>query len=331
MTSPRYNFSPPLDTSTNPDRETGQSADTTTVELVQKRRPRPYLHLLLFLSTFATTTLVGGCHYQAFISDFGVRNLDPGSLLNPQGLWYSMTILSILGAHEFGHYLTCRHYGVSASLPYFIPAPIILTGTLGAFIRIRGPIQTKPILFDIGVAGPLAGFVVAVPTLVVGLSLSRLTPLPADFSGLSLGEPLLFQFTSWLIFGTVPEGYSVNLHPMAFAAWFGLLATALNLFPIGQLDGGHLTYAVFGKRSTLITLSMLCITVLLTLWSRSWIVWTILLTGMLIAFGPRHPPTLDEDLPLDQRRRAVAFAAFLILILCFTPTPLEPLDLMEHP
>jgi membrane-associated protease RseP (regulator of RpoE activity) len=242
-----------------------------------------------------------------------------------------MTILSILGAHEFGHYLTCRHYGVSASLPYFIPAPIILTGTLGAFIRIRGPIQTKPILFDIGVAGPLAGFVVAVPTLVVGLSLSRLTPLPADFSGLSLGEPLLFQFTSWLIFGTVPEGYSVNLHPMAFAAWFGLLATALNLFPIGQLDGGHLTYAVFGKRSTLITLSMLCITVLLTLWSRSWIVWTILLTGMLIAFGPRHPPTLDEDLPLDQRRRAVAFAAFLILILCFTPTPLEPLDLMEHP
>jgi len=321
----------PLDSSTNSGGETESPFNTTATEQGQGGQPRPYLHLLLFLLTFATTTLVGGCHYQAFVSDFGVLELDPSSLLHPQGLWYSMTILSILGAHEFGHYLTCRYYGVSASLPYFIPAPILLTGTLGAFIRIRGPIKTKPILFDIGVAGPLAGFVVAVPTLVVGLGLSRLTPLPPDFSGLSLGEPLLFQFASWLIFGTVPEGYSVNLHPMAFAAWFGLLATALNLFPIGQLDGGHLTYAVFGKRSTLITLSMLCITVLLTFWSRSWVVWTILLTVMLIAFGPRHPPTLDEDLPLDRRRRAVAFAALLILILCFTPTPLEPLDLIEQP
>jgi len=319
----------PLDSPTSSGRETGQSTDTAAVELVQERQPRRHLPLFLFFSTFVTTTLVGGCHYQAFISDFGALELDAGPLLIPHGLWYSTTILAILGAHEFGHYFTCRYYGVSASLPYFIPAPIWLTGTLGAFIRIRGPIPTKPILFDIGVAGPLAGFVVAVPTLVVGLSLSRLTPLPPDFSGLSLGEPLLFQFTSWLIFGSLPEGFSVNLHPMGFAAWFGLLATALNLFPIGQLDGGHLTYAVFGKRSTFITLSMLCITALLTFWSRSWVVWTILLTVMLIVFGPRHPPTLDEDLPLDRGRRIVAFAAFLILILCFTPIPIEPFELLK--
>ena len=330
MTSARYNFPPPLASSASSDRETGQSTDTTSVELVQERRPRRYLHLFLFLSTFVTTTLVGGGHYLAFISDFGTRELDAGSLLIPQGLWYSMTILSILGAHEFGHYLTCRYYGVSASLPYFIPAPFI-TGTLGAFIRIRGPIQTKPTLFDIGVAGPLAGFVVAVPALVVGLSLSRLTPLPPDFSGLSLGEPLLFQFTSWLIFGSVPEGFSVNLHPMGFAAWFGLLATALNLFPIGQLDGGHLTYAVFGKRSTFITFCMMCITALLTFLSRSWVVWTILLAVMLVVFGPRHPATLDEDLPLDRCRQIVGLMALVILVLCFTPIPIEPFELIKNP
>ena len=294
-------------------------------------RRRPLVHLLLFLATVATTTLVGSCHYAAFASEFGVRDLGSSPILTPQGLWYSATILAILGAHEFGHYWTCRYYGVDVSLPYFIPAPIVLTGTLGAFIRIRQAIRTKPMLFDIGVAGPIAGFVVAVPALLIGLWLSRPIPLPADFSGLSLGEPLLFQATSWLIWGPTPDGYSINLHPMAFAAWFGLLATALNLFPIGQLDGGHIAYAVFGRRSTLITFTMVGISVLLTFWSRSWIVWTIMLIAMLVMFGPRHPRTMDEDVPLDPGRLAIAAAALIMFVLCFTPAPIEPLNLLDLP
>ena len=295
------------------------------------RRRRPVVHVVLFLFTVATTTMAGSCHYLAFASDFGARDIATSVALIPQGLWYSATILVILGAHEFGHYLTCRYYGVDASLPYFIPAPIPLTGTLGAFIRIREPIRTKPLLFDIGVAGPIAGFVVAVPALIVGLSLSRQTPLPTDFVGLSLGEPLLFRAAAWLIWGSSPEGYSLNLHPMAFAAWFGLLATALNLFPIGQLDGGHIAYATFGRRSTLITLGMIGVAVLLTFWSRSWIVWTVMLVVMLALFGPRHPRAVDEHLPLDRRRRLVAAFALVMFILCFTPAPIEPLNLIDLP
>src|SRR3981081_1617499 len=132
----------------------------------------------------------------------------------------------------------------------FLPLPISITGTLGAFIRIREPIPQKRMLFDIGIAGPLAGFLVLVPALFIRLSLSHVVRRPADFSGLELGEPLLFKFASTLIWGTVPDGYSLNLHPMAFAAWFGMLATVWNLFPAGQLDGGHISYVLLGRRSS---------------------------------------------------------------------------------
>ena len=292
---------------------------------------RPYIHILLFLATFVTTTLAGSGHYHGFASDFGAQETELGLLLFSQGLWYSVTALAILGAHEFGHYLACRYYGVDASLPYFIPAPILLTGTLGAIIRIRQPIHTKPMLFDIGVAGPIAGFLVAVPALIIGIGLSRQVPLPADFSGLSLGEPLLFKLTSWIIWGTPPEGLSLNLHPMGFAAWFGLVLTALNLFPIGQLDGGHIAYAAFGRRSVFITFGTLGIAVLLTFWSHSWVLWTLMLIVMLAIFGARHPRTVDEHIPLDRRRRLVAIAALIMLILCFTPNPIEPLNLLQSP
>ena len=160
----------------------------------------------------------------------------------------------ILGAHELGHYLACRYYQVDASLPFFIPMPLVLTGTLGAFIRIREPIPTKRMLFDIGIAGPLAGFVFAVPALFIGVAMSPVVRVPPNLVGFDLGEPLLFRAATWLTWGPIANGYSVNLHPMAFAAWFGLLATALNLFPIGQLDGGHISYAVLGRRSTTVTL-----------------------------------------------------------------------------
>src|SRR6202030_1767126 len=180
------------------------------------------------------------------------------------GLWYSATILAILGCHEMGHYLACRYYDVDASLPFFLPAPLLLTGTFGAFIRIREPIPTKRMLFDIGIAGPIAGFVVAVPALFIGLWMSRLVQLPPDFSGVSLGEPLLFKLASQLVWGTTADTVSLNLHPIGFAAWFGLLATALNLFPIGQLDGGHISYAVLGRRSSYVTLVMIAVALALT-------------------------------------------------------------------
>jgi len=290
-------------------------------------------HLILFLLTVVTTILAGAEHFASFSIDFGSRDLDdsmPFFLLN--GLWYSASILSILGAHEFGHYFACRIYGVNASLPYFLPAPLPLTGTLGAFIRIRQSIPGKRELFDIGIAGPIAGFIVAIPVLLVGMSLSRVAALPADTTGFfELGEPLLFRAAAWLVLGTPPEGYSINLHPMAFAAWFGLLATALNLFPIGQLDGGHISYAVFGRKSTLVTFATVGSLVGLTFVSSSWIVWTVLTVVMLIAFGPRHPRTSDEDIPLDRTRRQLAVVAFIMFVLCFTPAPIEVFSLGARP
>ena len=230
----------------------------------QKFKDRTWLHVLLLVLTAATTTLTGLVHYAAFLSELGARTVSAGWASLGYGAWYSATILAILGAHEMGHYLACRYYRVDASLPFFIPALGVLTGTFGAVIRIREPILFKRALFDIGIAGPIAGFVVAVPALFLGLWLSNLVALPRGFSGLELGEPLLFKTASWLVWGTPPPGMTVNMHPMAFAAWFGLLATALNLFPIAQLDGGHISYAVLGRRSTYVTFGALACAVALT-------------------------------------------------------------------
>ena len=158
--------------------------------------------------------------------------------------------------------------------------------------------------------------------------MSHVAPLPPDFSGMSLGEPLLFKFASWLLWGQQPDNYSLNLHPMAFAAWFGLLATALNLFPIGQLDGGHISYAVLGRKSSHVTLVMISIAVVLTYFSTSWLVWTGLMIGMLFMFGRHHPRTFDEAEPLDRTRMILAGVALIMFILCFTPAPIQPMELL---
>ncbi len=310
-----------------------EHADTYPPGLLPGALPRDryWLHAALLLFTFATTTLVGSGHYAAFLMDFRETPPQLGWGLLTGGLWYGATIMLILGAHEMGHYLACRYYGINASLPYFIPVPPpVLTGTLGAFIKIRQPVRSKRVLFDIGIAGPLAGFVVAVPALLMGLSMSRVAALPPNFTGLSLGEPLLFKGAAWALWGTIPEGYSLNLHPMGFAAWFGLLATALNLFPIGQLDGGHISYAVLGRRSSFVTLGAIGVAVVLTFLSMSWLVWTLMLLGMLFFFGPHHPPTVDEHVPLDRVRLVLAFVALAVFVLSFTPAPIEPLDLLQR-
>ena len=293
------------------------------------RRERWGRHVVLLLLTFLTTTYFGGFHYTGFVQDFGAT---APALEARQfwlgGLWYSLTILAILGCHEMGHYLACLYYRVDATPPFFLPAPV-LTGTLGAFIRIRQRIPSKQALFDIGIAGPIAGFLVALPTLVVGVAMSRVVALPDEFVGFELGEPLLFRGAAWLIWGSIADGHSLNLHPMAFAAWFGLLATALNLFPVGQLDGGHIAYAVLGRRSSLITLGMIVVAIGLTTFSLSWLVWTVLMIGMLLVFGPHHPPTTDDVTPVDRTRVVLALVAAAIFIVCFTPAPIEPLEIIR--
>lgn len=290
-------------------------------------------HIVLFVLTFITTTLVGAEFYVSFVTGVGTSSTVP-SLPNLllHGMWYSAGVLAILGTHEFGHYFACRYYGIDASLPYFIPVwlgPIFTPGTLGAVIRIRQPIPTKRQFFDVGIAGPIAGFVVLVPVLILGMSLSNVVTLPDKFSGVDFGEPLLFKLISWLFFGKLAAGQTVNLHPAGWAAWFGLLATALNLCPISQLDGGHVSYAVFGRVSSTITLVVVACLIGLTIYSMAilhsgaYVVWTAMVVVMLRIMGRHHPRTLDEDEPLDTPRLLLAAFAVAMMVLSFTPVPIS--------
>jgi membrane-associated protease RseP (regulator of RpoE activity) len=242
-----------------------------------------------------------------------------------QGLAYSAAVLGILGAHEMGHYLMCRRYQIDATLPFFIPFPS-LAGTLGAVIKIREAFPTRRALFDVAVGGPIGGFVVLVPLLFWGMRLSNVIPVPPDMVGYSLGEPLLFRLASWLAFGPIPDGSSVNIHPIVFAAWFGMLATAWNLLPFGQLDGGHLTYATLGDSSRYFSIATVAGCIVMCFISWSWIVMTLMLVLMLFTLGPRHPRVIAEDEPLGAARIALAVFALVMLILCFTPAPIDPLS-----
>jgi membrane-associated protease RseP (regulator of RpoE activity) len=238
------------------------------------------------------------------------------------GPWYALAILTILGAHEFGHYFACRWHDVDCTLPYFLPAPILLTGTLGAVIKIREAFPSRVALFDIGVAGPLAGFITMLPFLIMGIWLSDVTPLPDDPGTLILGEPLLFKALARFIHGPLSEGTDIIIHPMGFAAWFGMLATALNLLPFGQLDGGHITYAVFGPRAARLSVVTLATVVVLSFFATSWIAMAVMLAAMTWFVGLRHPPPLDDTTPLSRGRLVVAGLALLIFIGCFTPVPI---------
>jgi len=262
----------------------------------RKFHNRVWLHTALLLATIWSTWLVAG--------------------------WsYAVTVIAILGAHELGHYFACRYYDVDASLPYFLPFPLGFFGTLGAVIRIREPIATKRMLFDIGIAGPIAGFVVLVPALFIGIAVSEIVPI--DGTGIWFGEPLLIKAAAYLLWGPLPANHTLGMSAVAYAAWFGMLATALNLFPVGQLDGGHIAYAVLGRRSTYVTLAMVVVAAALCFVSPNWIVWTVMMIVMLIVVGPRHPQTFDEDVPLDARRRALAAFAVFMFAVCFTPVPIE--------
>jgi membrane-associated protease RseP (regulator of RpoE activity) len=296
----------------------------------RKFQGRLWLHVALLLLTVVTTTLAGALHYAAFISQFSRVPVRPDWSLILHGFWYSGTLLAILGAHEMGHYLLCRRYNVDASLPYFIPMLpfLFLTGTLGAVIKIREAFPTRKVLFDIGVAGPIAGFVVLVPALFLGMTMSNVVREPTNGTVLFLGEPLLFKLAAHAMFGTVQQGYTVNIHPVVFAAWFGMLATALNLLPFGQLDGGHITYATLGRWSTPISIATVATAVGMTFISVSWLVMTVMMLVMLFTLGPRHPRVIYEYEPLDSRRNLIAIFALIMFVLCFTPVPIQLQDLV---
>jgi membrane-associated protease RseP (regulator of RpoE activity) len=296
----------------------------------RKFQNRLWLHVVLLLLTIGSTTIAGALHYHSFLSEFSPTPPPLQWRLLLQGFWYSGTLLAILGAHEMGHYLLCRRYNVDASLPYFIPMPplLFLTGTLGAVIKIREAFPSRRVLFDIGVAGPIGGFIVLVPALFYGMTLSNVVPEPTQGSVLFLGEPLLFKIASLAIVGPVREGYTINIHPMVFAAWFGMLATALNLLPFGQLDGGHITYATLGRWSTPISIATVGSAVAMTFVSVSWAVMTVMMLVMLLTLGPRHPRVLDEHEPIGMERNLIAIFALVMFILCFTPVPIQLQDLV---
>jgi len=287
------------------------------------------LALLLLFLTFCTTTFAGFFYTMGF---FGLRDLtsllfSSNPRIFPACLSFSFPLIVILTAHELGHYLACRYYGMKCTPPYFIPAPLPLTGTLGAFIKIKSHFRKKKALFDIGIAGPLAGFIFSLPVLWIGISISRLRPkLPPQFTGLTFGEPLIFRLIGMATLGYTPERHDIIAHPMAMAGWVGLLATSLNLLPIWQLDGGHIAYAVFGaerhKKLSFGAVFALIIVSFMGWPTPSYLLFSLIL--LIIGWRLRfyHPAPLVDEGPLGTGRTVLALIALLILILSFTPVPI---------
>lgn len=282
---------------------------TTGERATHGRGLRP-IHVLLFLATLFTTTLAGS--FQA-----GVNPLDDLRLL-VRGLPFSATLMGILLVHEMGHFLMSRLHGVEATPPYFIPGPPFLIGTFGAFIRMRTPTNRKA-LFDVGAAGPWAGFLVSIPAVFYGLSLSEVRALDTSTGGLVLGDSLVFRWLTRLALGVSPADVTILLHPIALAGWFGLFITFLNLLPVGQLDGGHVVYALIGRRHRWVArCSLLVIIGLAFLGWQGWVMWAVLVTVL----GLDHPPTID-DTPLDPRRRVAGWLTIALFVVTFMPVPLR--------
>lgn len=255
-----------------------------------------FLHIILFLLTIGSTIFVGGP-------------------------LYSLAIMTILLAHEMGHYLMTRKYGIPSTLPFFIPFPVEPFGTFGAIIKMKGIIINKRALFDIGVAGPLCGFIVALPFIITGILLSKVRV--AMGGGNQLGEPLLFKILQGIFIGEIPQGCDLVLHPFAYAGWVGLFVTALNLLPVGQLDGGHVVYAVFGDKSRMVSrISMALLAALAIFYNPGWLTLVIL----LFIFGMRHPQPYDTETQLDGKRKVIACVVLVIFILSFIPAPFPEMN-----
>lgn len=278
-------------------------------------RTRVGLNVLLFALTCLTTLVAGSGEFLSFDPV-----AQPARLLT--GVPFAFTLLAILGTHEFGHYFTARYHGAAVSLPYFIPAPPpFLFGTLGAIIRMGSAVRDRNALFDIAVAGPLAGLVVAVPALLLGLAWSAVAVVPAG-EHIVFGDSLLMRFLVYLSFGRIPAGMDVFIHPVALAGWVGLFVTALNLFPVGQLDGGRIAYALFGRRHRMVgylTVGGLVALGAIT-WSPNWLVWAAL---VFFFVGFRHSPPQDDVTPLTPGRRLLGYVCLVLLILLIPPVPIQ--------
>lgn len=300
------------------------SGGNETVPLLATRsRERYWLHILLFVLTLLSTTIVGAAMEMDFrrnvafdiehsLDMYGWAWRNPSLLW--QGLPFSLTLLGILLAHELGHYLTALYHGVDASPPYFMPSPVL--GTFGAFIRVRSQIYSKLVLFDIGVSGPVAGFVVLLPALAIGLAYSKVIPGIGHQGPVQFGVPLLQWLLERAIFPGTHSG-DICLHPVARAAWVGMFATAMNLLPVGQLDGGHILYSFFPNQHRTIS-KLVCLMILpLGFFWPGWVLWALLLFWL----GRRHPVVYDTT-PLTPGRRQLGWLALALFLLCFIYAPI---------
>ncbi len=267
-----------------------------------------WVNVLLFLATVGTTLLVGA------LNRGGNPFRNPLDLV--LGVPFSFSIILVLGSHELAHYLVARRLGVAATLPYFLPVPHPMTGTMGAFIRITSPVPSRRALVRVGIAGPLVGFLVALPISLIGLMLSQ-PVAKSGTKGIELGSSLSFLLLSRLTHPHLGSEMDLMLHPMAFAGWLGLFVTALNLLPVGQLDGGHIAYAVFGRNWSRYSLIVIAVLLVMGFFWLGWPFWAVL----VVLFGLRHPPPLDDVTALTRTDYWLALVALALIILTFTPTP----------
>ncbi len=297
---------------------TNEQDQHVVVALKGRFRPRPrplWPNVMLLVLTLLSLLYVGA------VQDAGA---DPDAAIELWRGWpYALSLILILGTHELGHYFAARYHRVSVTLPYFIPLPIGFFGTLGAFIQLREPMRNRKTLFDVGVAGPLAGLIVAVPVLLIGLATSHIEPLP-DETYILEGNSLLYAGAKLVVFGEMlPNGREdVFINQVAKAGWTGLLITALNLIPLGQLDGGHVVFTLLGRQARRLYLPVISIFLLLSLYSTMWLPWTLI----LFFLGRLYAVPLDMITPLDRRRRWLGYAAIVIFVLVFVPVPLQIIE-----
>ena len=272
-------------------------------------RPKYWLHGLLFLLT-VFTTLFAGALMEGVVPWPNLADLR-------YGLPFSLTLLLILGTHETGHYLAAKYHAVEATLPYFIPAPTFI-GTFGAFIKMKSPIVNKRALLEIGAAGPIAGFIVTIPALFLGLEMSTVVDTSSFEAGLQLGDSLFMWLATHAMYPDLGPSQDIMLSPVGFAAWIGLLVTALNLLPIGQLDGGHIAYAMFGKKHAWIARIAFVALIPLSFLSLNWLIWAALIFFLIRI---QHPPIMETNEPLAPHQKVIGWIALAIFLGSFIPEP----------
>ena len=289
----------------------GRDTIVATPAPAERGSARPIINLLLFVATVGTVTLGGALQE-------GYNPLQDPPIAILSGIPFAVALLAILVTHELGHFVVARAHGMKATLPYFIPIPFSPLGTFGAVIKMESPIKNRKTLFDIGISGPIAGLVVTIIALVVGLRLSEVTVLPPDAPVMALGTGILVDWITELVLGPLPDHLMVVLHPIAFAGWFGIFITAMNLIPISQLDGGHVGYAFFGQAHRLVAVLVFMGLLAMGLFWTGWFVWGFFI---LIFGGLRHPPPLNDITPLDTKRKLLAVFSFVLFFLLATPRP----------